>query len=90
MANLELTFVNAGDNGEIDVELDENRRPEQIIPELINAGFIHPIPANEQGNREYTLTVKGRGTIPEGQTLTAAGVHSGDKIRVAIAQRGGK
>ena len=87
MANLELTIVNAGDNAEMDVELDDSRRPEQIIRDLINEGFIPPI--HEQ-DRSYTLAIKGRGNIPEGQTLAAAGVHSGDKLRVTVAQRGGK
>jgi hypothetical protein len=86
MASLDLTFINAGDNAELDVELDDSSRPEQIVRDLINEGFIPPV---NESDRSYTLTIKGRGTIPEGETLAVAGVRSGDKIRVAVAQRGG-
>jgi hypothetical protein len=86
MATLDLTFVNAGDNAEMDAELEDNMRAEDVIRALISERFI---PQLNDPTRSYMLTIKGRSTIAEGQTLAAAGVQSKDKIRVSVTQRGG-
>ena len=86
MATLDLTFINAGDNAELDAELEDNLRAEQIIQSLVNEKFI---PALNDQTRSYMLTIKGRNTIAEGQTLAAAGVQTNDRIRVSVTQRGG-
>lgn len=86
MANVDLTFINAGDDAELDVEIEDNQRAEQVIQNLINAKFIPPLTDN---TRSYMLTIKGRNTIAEGQTLAAAGVRPNDRIRVSVTQRGG-
>jgi hypothetical protein len=86
MSNVEVTFINAGDNAELDAELDENQTADQVIQALITERFIPPL---RDASRYYMLTIKGRSTIAEGQSLADAGVRSGDQIRVNVAQRGG-
>ncbi len=86
MATLELTFINASGEGELTADLPDNMRCEQIVQSLITEHFITAL---SDGARSYTLTVKGGNTIQEGQTLAQAGVHTGDKIRVNVTQRGG-
>src|SRR5260370_10554647 len=87
MAVIDVTFINAGDGAELDVELPDSMRAEQVIQNLINEGFIPPLNDN---TRSYLLTIKGRNTIVEGQTLAEAGVISNDRIRVSVTpQRAG-
>lgn len=86
MASIDLTFINAGDDAEMDVAIDDGMRAEHVIQELIKAKFI---PALNDNTRSYMLAIKGRDTIAEGQTLAAAGVRSNDRIRVSVTQRGG-
>ena len=86
MATLDLTFINAGDNAELDAELEDTLRSEQVIQALINEQFI---PALTDQTRSYMLTIKGRNTIAEGQSLADAGVQQKDRIRVSVTQRGG-
>jgi hypothetical protein len=86
MATLDLTFINAGDNAELDAELEDTLKSEQVIQALINENFI---PAVNDQTRSYMLTIKGRNTIAEGQTLADAGVEQKDRIRVSVTQRGG-
>lgn len=86
MATLDVTFINTADSAELDVELNDNMRSEEVIRSLIDAGFIPPL---NDPTRSYMLAVKGRNNIAEGQTLANAGVRSQDKIRVSVTQRGG-
>jgi len=86
MASLDLTFINAGDNAELDAELEDTLMSEQVIQALVNEQFI---PVLTDPTRSYMLTIKGRNTIAEGQTLADAGVQQKDRIRVSVTQRGG-
>jgi len=86
MANLELTFINAGDSAELDAELDDGQTAQQVLQSLVTERFVPPL---TEPTRYYMLTIKGRSTIAEGQTLREAGVRAGDQIRVNVAQRGG-
>lgn len=83
---VDVTFINAADNAEMDVELDENMTGEQVVQGLIDNQFIPPL---NDANQYYTLTIKGRNTITEEQTLGQAGIQPNDTIRVNVAQRGG-
>lgn len=86
MANVELTFISVGDDAELDAELDDQMTTEQVVQALIQENFLTPL---ADTNRYYMLMIKGRTTIPDGQTLAQAGVQSGDQIRVSPTQRGG-
>jgi hypothetical protein len=86
MAEIDVTFINAGDDAQLDADLDDSLTNEQVIQALTNEGFLSPL---TDSNQYYMLTIKGRSTIAEGQTLIAAGARSGDQIRVNVAQRGG-
>ena len=86
MANVDVTFVSHIDYSEMDADLDDAQTAEQVIQALIAERFIQ---ANTDPNRYYTLTIKGRSQVAEGQTLAAAGVQNGDRIIVSVAQRGG-
>jgi hypothetical protein len=86
MASLDLTFINAGDNAELDAELEDTLKSEQVIQALVNEQFISAL---TDPTRSYMLTIKGRNTIAEGQTLVDAGVQQKDRIRVSVTQRGG-
>jgi hypothetical protein len=87
MATLELTFINTNDGQELDADIEDTYTCNQIIQQLITERFI---PQVIDSNRTfYSLTIKGRNTINENQTLRDAGAHSGDKIVVAEIQRGG-
>ncbi len=86
MASLDLTFINAGDNAEMDAELQDSLTGSQVIQALIKENFIPPL---NDPTRSYMLTIKGRNTIAESQTLAAAGAQSNDQIRVSVTQRGG-
>ncbi|GHO93831.1 hypothetical protein KSF_038790 [Reticulibacter mediterranei] len=86
MASLDLTFINAGDNAELDAELEDTLTSDQVIQALINEQFLTPL---TDPTRSYMLTIKGRNTIAEGQTLGDARVQQKDRIRVSITQRGG-
>lgn len=85
MANVDVTFINAADNAEMDVEMDDGMTVEQVIQALIDNQFIPP----PQATQYYMLTIKGKNTIAEGQTLAAAGVRANDRIAVNVTQRGG-
>jgi hypothetical protein len=85
MARVDVTFINAGDNAELDAELDDGLKVEQVIRALIAEGFI-PLLDNP---RSYMLTIKGRRSLHTEETLAAGGVQQGDKIRVSVSQRGG-
>ena len=87
MANVEVTFINAGDSAELDAELDDSQSANDVIQSLISERFVPPL---TDPTRYYMLTIKGRSTISEGQTLRDAGVRTGDQIRVNVAQRGGE
>lgn len=87
MATVDLTFINASDNAELDAELDLNLRTDDVIRALVGEKFI---PQLTDPTRSYQLEIKGRNTIAEGQTLAAAGVQAHDRIRVSLAQRGGQ
>jgi len=84
---LDLTFINAGDNAEMDAELPDNLTGTQVVQALIKENFI---PRLVDPTRSYMLTIKGRNTIAESQTLATAGVISHDQIRVSVTQRGGR
>jgi WXG100 protein secretion system (Wss), protein YukD len=86
MALIRVTFINAGDDAELTAELNDSQTSDQTIQALIGADFI---PALTEPTRRYTLTIKGRATVAEGQSLAAAGVQDGDYLRVNVAQRGG-
>jgi hypothetical protein len=86
MATLDVTFINTADSAELDVEVNDSMRAEEVIYNLINAGFIPPL---NDPTRSYMLSVKGSNAILEGQTLADAGVRSQAKIRVSVTQRGG-
>jgi hypothetical protein len=86
MANIDITFINAGDDAEMDVEMSDALTANEVIKLLIDAQFIPPL-ADLPGR--YMLTIKGRNTIPEGSTFAEAAVRDGDHIRVSVAQHGG-
>lgn len=86
MANVDVTFVNPAINAEMDVELDDAMTAEQVIQALIDNDFIEPLNAPDQ---DFVLAVKGKQTVPEGQSLANAGVETGDQINVNVTQRGG-
>ncbi len=86
MTQIDLTFINAGDNSELDAEVSDDLTSEQVIRALIDEKFISSI---DDPTRSYMLSIKGRSTIAEGQTLASAGVVSGSVIRVSVTQRGG-
>lgn len=84
---INLTFINVSDDSEMDVDMSKDMTREQIIDNLVLAGFIPPLLNN---NEEYGLTVKGRGELGEGQTLAQINAQDGDRVRVAVVQRGGQ
>ncbi|GHO92121.1 hypothetical protein KSF_021690 [Reticulibacter mediterranei] len=86
MTEIKVIFVNADDNSELDVEIDNTMTTEQVIKALIEENFISP---STDPTRSYMLTIYGRNTIAESQTFAQAGVVTGDRIRVSITQRGG-
>lgn len=83
---INLTFINVSDDSEMDVEVSSDMSREQIVENLIQVEFIPPLAGDDE---EYGLTVKGKGELGEGQTLSSLNVESGDRIRVAVVQRGG-
>ncbi len=83
---INLTFINVSDDSEMDVDMSRDMTREQIIDNLVLAGFIPPLLNNSE---EYGLTVKGRGELGEGQTLAQINAQDGDRVRVAVVQRGG-
>ncbi|KAA0227004.1 hypothetical protein EDS67_18275 [candidate division KSB1 bacterium] len=83
---INLTFINVSDDSEMDVEVSSDMTREQIVENLIQVEFIPPLTGEDE---EYGLTVKGKGELGEGQTLSSLRVESGDRIRVAVVQRGG-
>ena len=83
---INLTFINVSDDSEMDVEMSSDMTREQIVDNLIKSDFI---PAFLNHDEEYGLTVKGRGELGEAQTLADVGARSGDRVRVAVVQRGG-
>lgn len=83
---INLTFVNVSDDSEMDVEMSPDMTREQIVENLIQADFI-PMLLNL--NEEYSLSVRGKGELGEGHTLAEVGASSGDRVRIAVVQRGG-
>ena len=83
---IKLTFVNVGDDSEMDVEMSPKMTRNEVVENLIQAEFI-PMLVNQ--NEEYGLTVKGKGEVGEGQSLADVDVNAGDSIRVSVVQRGG-
>ncbi|MDZ7265789.1 MAG: EsaB/YukD family protein [candidate division KSB1 bacterium] len=83
---INLTFINVSDDSEMDVEVSADMTREELVENLIQVEFIPPL-SNE--NEEYGLTIKGKGELGEGQTLADLGVQAGDRIRIAVVQRGG-
>lgn len=83
---INLTFINVSDDSEMDVEVSSDMTREQIVENLIQVDFIPPLTGEDE---EYGLTVKGKGELGEGQMLSSLKVESGDRIRVAVVQRGG-
>jgi hypothetical protein len=86
MANIDVTFISVGDEAEVDVELDDQFTGQQVTQMLIQEQFLRPL----DPNNFYQLTIKGRATIGEDQSLAAAGARTGDEIRVNVSQRGGR
>lgn len=86
MANTDLTFVHAASGAELDAELDDQMTAEQVIQALIDNEFV---PALTNPQQYYTLQIKGKSNVAEGQTLAAAGVAAHDTIAVHATQRGG-
>ncbi len=84
MATINLTFL-AEDNSSMDAEVEDTMTTEQLVQNLVAAGFI---PA-AQPNTFYALNVKGGTTIPAGQSLQQAGVATGSTITVVRTQMGG-
>lgn len=83
---INLTFINVSDDSEMDVEVSSDMTREQIVENLIQVEFIPPLAGEDE---EYGLTVKGKGELGEGQTLSSVNAETGDRIRVAVVQRGG-
>ena len=83
---ISLTFVNVSDDSEMDVEMSPDMTREQIVENLIRADFIPPLFNHSE---EYGLTITGVGELGEGQTLSEIGAQAGNRIRVAVVQRGG-
>ncbi len=86
MSNIDLTFVHAATGSELDAELDNQMTAEQVIQALIDNDFVPPLTNPTQ---YYTLQIKGKATVAEGQTLAAAGAVARDTIAVHATQRGG-
>ena len=83
---INLTFINVSDDSEMDVDMSRDMTREQIVDNLVLAGFIPPLLNH---NEEYGLTIRGRGELGEGQTLAQIGAQDADRVRVAVVQRGG-
>lgn len=83
---INLTFINVSDDSEMDVEVSTDMTREELVENLIQVEFIPPLSSE---NEEYGLTIKGKGELGEGQTLADLGVQAGDRVRIAVVQRGG-
>ena len=85
MAELNVTFINAAADAELDATVPDNQTIEQIQEDLIAEGFLG---APERGTF-YQYTIKGGNLIAEGQTLPEAGTRDRDRVLIEVAQIGG-
>lgn len=87
MPLIDLTFLFSMDNSELDAEVDDSVTASMLLQDLVNEGFIVPLDGK---NRYYGLSVRGKTSLNEDQTLASAGVDNGDCIHVFVRQRGGR
>lgn len=76
MSLIDVTFIHPVDGTTVDVTLDDNMTADDIINELINAGFI------QRTSDGYDLSVKGGGWVDGNQALRDGGAI--DKCIVRI------
>jgi hypothetical protein len=81
-----VTFVNVATGAEADAEVPATTTREQIIDTLLSAGFVPAVAGSDQ---TYRVEVQGKSALAENGTLKQAGVQRGDRLLVAVHQRGG-
>lgn len=72
-----ITFFNPGDTSNMEVEIDENLTPEEIIRECILCGFINDCKAGYRLFNKRMMT-----ELPNSVSVSELGIKNGDDIRI--------